>query len=58
MARIDKFGWIRGRGSKQKASKIVRNLNKMFGGTGDKYKASLLGGKGSRGYYPLIEKRK
>jgi hypothetical protein len=56
MAKMDKHGFFTGRGSKQKADKITRFLNKSFKLTGGKYKARTL--KAGKSYTPLIEKKK
>ncbi|MCP4269330.1 MAG: hypothetical protein GY777_27795 [Candidatus Brocadiaceae bacterium] len=56
MAKMDKHGFFTGRGSKQKADKITRFLNKSFKLTGGKYKAITL--KSGKSYTPLIEKKK
>ena len=58
MAKMDKFGFFRGRGSKQRADKITRSLNKSFKLTGGGYKAYTMKGISTRGYRPTIEKKK
>ena len=56
MAKMDKFGFISGRGSKQRADNITRVLNKSLLRTGNKYKATTL--KSGTKYKPTISKKK
>lgn len=56
MAKQDRSGFFTGRGAKQRADKITRQLNASFKATGGKYRASTL--KSGKTYFPLIEKRK
>jgi len=56
MAKMDKFGFFSGRGSKQRADRITRFLNKSFSLTGDKYGAKTL--KSGKEYKPIINKKK